>query len=111
MANTKIEKLTLDKLQMSQKVTPVALDATNGMYIDYSYENLIIVVANTSETDAIKITIKAIKGCKNFILSIPPSETHVISNLESAYFKQPDGSLYLESSANSGIIFAIEDVI
>lgn len=111
MAKTKIEKSSLNKLKMSQKVTPTALDASNGMYIEYAHENLIIVVANTSESDAIKITVKAITGFEDFVLNIPKSETHVISNLESAYFKQPDGSLYLEASANSGIIFAIEDVI
>lgn len=111
MAKTKIEKSSLNKLKMSQKVKPIALDMSNGMYIEYAHENLIIVVTNTSESDEIKITVKAISGFEDFILTVPPTETYVISNLESAYFKQVDGNLYLEASANSGIIFAIEDVI
>lgn len=111
MSRTKIEKLTFDKFKMSQKITPATLDATNKMYIEYSHENLIIVVSNTSESEEIKITIKALNGFNDFVLSVPKSETHIISNLESAYFKQPDGNLYIDTTDTTGTIFAIEDVI
>lgn len=111
MARTKIDKLSFNKLKISKKVTPIALDATNGMYIEYTDDNLIIVAANTSDTAEIKVTIEALSGFEDFVITIPKSETHVISNLESAYFKQEDGNLYITATANTGTIFVLEDVI
>lgn len=111
MARTLINKLIFDGLKSSKKATLTALDATNNMYVDFTRDNLNLIAANTSDTDSITITIKAAGNFDDFIVTIPKSETHVIANLESAYFKQPDGNLYINPSAATGTIFAVEDVI
>ena len=111
MSRTKIEKLIFDKLKTSQKVTPTTLDSTNNMYIEYTHDNVSIIVTNSDTSNSLTITIKGAPGFSDYVVSVPKSETHVISNLESAYFKQSDNNLYLDVSANTGTIWAIEDVI
>lgn len=111
MARTEIAKITLDSFKTSKKITATALDATNNMYLDYPNDNICLIVANSDASDAITITIKGAPGFSDLTVSIPKSETHVIGNLESAYFKQEGQKLYINPSAATGTIFAIEDVI
>lgn len=110
MARTQIAKLTFDTLKSSKKVTATSLDATDNMYMEYPNDNVCLVVTNTDASDAITITIKGKPGFSDYTVSIPKSETHVIANLESAFFKQAGEQLYVNPSAATGTIFAIEDV-
>lgn len=111
MARTEIGKVTLDAFKTNKKVTATLLDATNDMYLDYKNDNVCLVVANSDSTDPITITIKGAPGFSDLAISIPKSETHVIGNLESAFFKQEGEKLYVNPSAATGTIYAIEDVI
>ena len=109
MARTEIGKVTLDAFKTNKKVTATSLDATNDMYLDYKNDNVCLIVANSDTDNA--ITIKGAPGFSDLAISIPKSETHVIGNLESAFFKQEGEKLYVNPSAATGTIFAIEDVI
>ena len=111
MARTEIGKVTLDAFKTNKKVTATTLDATNDMYLDYKNDNVCLVVANSDASDPITITIKGAPGFSDLAISIPKSETHVIGNLESAFFKQEGEKLFVNPSAATGTIYAIEDVI
>lgn len=94
-------------------VTPVTLDATNNMYVPYPKDGDMFVVTNTSGSADITLTVKANTGNAgdDLIFTIGKSETHIFGNLESARYKQSDGSLYFNPSAATGTIYGISDLI
>ena len=66
MSRTKIEKLIFDKLKTSQKVTPTTLDSTNNMYIEYTHDNVSIIVTNSDTSNSLTITIKGAPGFSDY---------------------------------------------
>ena len=111
MARTLIDKSTFNGLEMAKKATPTTLDSTNNMYCVFSHDNISVVIANSSDIASITVAFEAVDKFDDFVVTIPANETYVVSNLESAYYKQADGNLNITVSANTGTIFAIEDVV
>lgn len=109
MARTAISKVS-PGLKGWLKATPTTMDATNDMEVEFTRDTLTLVVTNTSTTASINVTVQAKTGFSDVTATIPKGETWVGSNFESAYFGQ-DGKLILVPSADTGTVFAIEDVI
>lgn len=109
MARTAINKVALG-LKSWLKATPTTLDSTNDMEVAFTRDALTLVAANSSSADSITVTVKAKTGFNDVVATIPKGETWVGSNFESAYFGQ-DGVLVVEPSADTGTIFAVEDLV
>lgn len=111
MARTKITTFTAG-LNTAVEVTPVAIDTTNDMYFEYDRDDLTLIVYNSSEADDLTMTIKAVGSQDDLAVVVGEGKTFSVANLESARFKQANGTVNVDFSAGAtGTIFAVKDPV
>lgn len=111
MARTEITVFTAG-LNTAVEVTPVAIDPTDDMYFEYDRDDLTLIVSNTHETDDLVMTVKAVKSQDDLVVTVGEGETFAVGNLESARFKQEDGTVNVDFAAGAtGTIFAVKDPV
>lgn len=116
MARTKIDVFDVG-LNGSIKITPVNLDATNGMYFSCDErDSVTLVVTNSDSANGITVTIKGAGNNSDKAFTVGKSETVAIGNLESAKFKQTGAVINVdiglaEGATASGKIYGVQDLI